>query len=52
MTLNNNDRATLIQYRMKQAWETIDDAKLLAENNKYQLQCFTFCKCETFSFRP
>ena len=36
MTLKNNDRISLIKYRLEQARETIDDAKLLIENSKFR----------------
>ncbi|OFX16517.1 MAG: hypothetical protein A2033_05515 [Bacteroidetes bacterium GWA2_31_9] len=36
MTLNFEDRQTLIKYRIEQAKETIDDARLMIDNNKYR----------------
>jgi len=36
MTLNTEDKQSLIKYRLEQARETIDDARLLIDNNKYR----------------
>ena len=36
MTLNNEDKQSLIKYRLVQARETIDDARLLIDNNKFR----------------
>ena len=34
MTLDSESREVLIKYRLEQAKETIEDARLLIENNK------------------
>ncbi len=34
MIMDSNDRANLINYRLKQAKETISDVELLIENNR------------------
>lgn len=36
MTLNIEDRNILIKYRLEQAHETIDDARLLIDNTKFR----------------
>ena len=36
MTLKPHEREILINYRLEQAKETIDDAKLLIDNSKFR----------------
>ena len=36
MTIESNDRRELIQYRLDQAEETIEDVRILIENNRFR----------------
>jgi hypothetical protein len=38
MTITDKDRETLIQYRIEQAHEAIEAAKILIDSNKFQME--------------